>query len=426
MRAAVSISVPGRSPYRSDASRRPRRAMSRSTSPTRASAARTCTSSTATWTHRVTPPAVIGHEMSGRVAAVGEGVDGWAAGDPVTVMPLDCCGLCPACRPGTPTSAIACASSASTRPARCRAAGPCPPTCSSALPARPPARARGPGRADRGRRARRRAGGPAAGRAGPRRRRRADRRADRPRRPPSGRGCPPRRAEPAPACGRRGGWELEAARPRARRLAALVDGLDGRRGRRRGLRGLGAAAGIDRGGRRRWRVRGRLVVVAHPPAADTGRPAPLLLARAHAVGARAVRARRLRGRGDASRRRRRSRPTRLISQIEPLATRRAAFAALESGGERDEGADRLPGPVTASCHPAPVRPRRAARRRHRRAAGHRPGHGRGAGRGRRRHRRRQRAARADGQRGRATGSSRSAAGSPAPGATSPTGRPCAG
>jgi 2-desacetyl-2-hydroxyethyl bacteriochlorophyllide A dehydrogenase len=50
--------------------------------------------------HRVTAPAVIGHEMAGRVAAVGEGVDGWAAGDPVTVMPLDSCGLCPACRSG--------------------------------------------------------------------------------------------------------------------------------------------------------------------------------------------------------------------------------------------------------------------------------------------------------------------------------------
>ncbi|WKN48746.1 zinc-binding dehydrogenase [Nocardioides sp. Arc9.136] len=49
---------------------------------------------------RVSMPAVIGHEMSGRVAAVGEGVTGWATGDPVTVMPLDWDGTCPACRAG--------------------------------------------------------------------------------------------------------------------------------------------------------------------------------------------------------------------------------------------------------------------------------------------------------------------------------------
>lgn len=49
---------------------------------------------------RVTLPAVIGHEMSGRVAAVGEGVTGWAPGDPVTVMPLAWCGACPACAAG--------------------------------------------------------------------------------------------------------------------------------------------------------------------------------------------------------------------------------------------------------------------------------------------------------------------------------------
>lgn len=49
---------------------------------------------------RVTLPAVIGHEMSGRIAAVGEGVSGWAPGDPVTVMPLAWCGACPACAAG--------------------------------------------------------------------------------------------------------------------------------------------------------------------------------------------------------------------------------------------------------------------------------------------------------------------------------------
>ena len=49
---------------------------------------------------RVTLPAVLGHEMSGTISALGSGVEGWAIGDPVTVMPLDWCGECPACRAG--------------------------------------------------------------------------------------------------------------------------------------------------------------------------------------------------------------------------------------------------------------------------------------------------------------------------------------
>jgi len=49
---------------------------------------------------RVTLPAVIGHEMAGRIAEIGAGVSGWAAGDPVTVVPLEWCGACPACRAG--------------------------------------------------------------------------------------------------------------------------------------------------------------------------------------------------------------------------------------------------------------------------------------------------------------------------------------
>ena len=50
--------------------------------------------------HRVKVPQVIGHEMSGTVVAVGEGVAGWAPGDRVTVRPVDYCGACPACRVG--------------------------------------------------------------------------------------------------------------------------------------------------------------------------------------------------------------------------------------------------------------------------------------------------------------------------------------
>jgi (R,R)-butanediol dehydrogenase / meso-butanediol dehydrogenase / diacetyl reductase len=50
--------------------------------------------------HRVKLPQVIGHEMSGVITAVGEGVEAWSAGDRVTVRPLDPCGACPACLAG--------------------------------------------------------------------------------------------------------------------------------------------------------------------------------------------------------------------------------------------------------------------------------------------------------------------------------------
>ncbi|MFD2611454.1 zinc-dependent alcohol dehydrogenase [Paenibacillus gansuensis] len=49
---------------------------------------------------RVTFPQIMGHEMSGVVHAVGEGVTGFTVGDPVTVMPLHPCGECPACNAG--------------------------------------------------------------------------------------------------------------------------------------------------------------------------------------------------------------------------------------------------------------------------------------------------------------------------------------
>ena len=49
---------------------------------------------------RVERPLAFGHEMSGTIAALGEGVTGWAVGEAVTVMPLKWDGTCPACLAG--------------------------------------------------------------------------------------------------------------------------------------------------------------------------------------------------------------------------------------------------------------------------------------------------------------------------------------
>ena len=50
--------------------------------------------------HRIRLPEVIGHEGSGTVAELGPGVEGLAVGQPIVVMPLISCGVCPACRAG--------------------------------------------------------------------------------------------------------------------------------------------------------------------------------------------------------------------------------------------------------------------------------------------------------------------------------------
>ncbi len=49
---------------------------------------------------RLSLPQAIGHEISGTVARLGEGVSGLQVGDKVTVRPLDPCGKCPACKAG--------------------------------------------------------------------------------------------------------------------------------------------------------------------------------------------------------------------------------------------------------------------------------------------------------------------------------------
>lgn len=46
------------------------------------------------------PPLVLGHEISGTVAALGDGVDGWAEGDRVLLPAVASCGSCAYCREG--------------------------------------------------------------------------------------------------------------------------------------------------------------------------------------------------------------------------------------------------------------------------------------------------------------------------------------
>lgn len=48
------------------------------------------------------PPQILGHEFSGTVVEVGEGVENVEVGDRVAVWPIYSCGECPACRRGTP------------------------------------------------------------------------------------------------------------------------------------------------------------------------------------------------------------------------------------------------------------------------------------------------------------------------------------
>lgn len=49
---------------------------------------------------RVSIPQVVGHEISGEIAEIGQHVTGWQVGDRVVVRPLDPCGTCPACQAG--------------------------------------------------------------------------------------------------------------------------------------------------------------------------------------------------------------------------------------------------------------------------------------------------------------------------------------
>ena len=53
--------------------------------------------------HRLTgrtAPLILGHEFTGRISALGEGVESWQVGDRVTANGTLCCGKCEACRSG--------------------------------------------------------------------------------------------------------------------------------------------------------------------------------------------------------------------------------------------------------------------------------------------------------------------------------------
>ncbi|MCO5973970.1 zinc-dependent dehydrogenase [Actinoallomurus soli] len=50
--------------------------------------------------HHIRPPRVMGHEIAGEVAELGEGVTGWAPGDRVQVIAAIPCGQCEECRRG--------------------------------------------------------------------------------------------------------------------------------------------------------------------------------------------------------------------------------------------------------------------------------------------------------------------------------------
>ena len=79
-------------------------------------------------------PRVIGHEMSGRIAARRRRRHRLVDRRPGHRHAARSCGTCPPAWPATPTSATTSTSSASTPPARCRAAGPCRPRRWCALP----------------------------------------------------------------------------------------------------------------------------------------------------------------------------------------------------------------------------------------------------------------------------------------------------
>ena len=67
-----------------------------------------------------TAPLTLGHEFSGVIAQLGEGVEGWSVGDRVTANGSLTCGSCEACRSGRFNVSSKLASSESARTAHSR------------------------------------------------------------------------------------------------------------------------------------------------------------------------------------------------------------------------------------------------------------------------------------------------------------------
>ena len=86
---------------------------------------------------RVRTPLVFGHEMSGTIESVGEGVLGWSPGEKVTVMPLLWDGTVPACLAGNQHICQNLNFIGIDSPAPCSSCGTFPPRPSSACPPRP-------------------------------------------------------------------------------------------------------------------------------------------------------------------------------------------------------------------------------------------------------------------------------------------------
>jgi (R,R)-butanediol dehydrogenase / meso-butanediol dehydrogenase / diacetyl reductase len=53
------------------------------------------------WLTGVQAPVLIGHEISGRIIGVGDGVEGFTAGDRIAACPIIGCGACRWCRSGS-------------------------------------------------------------------------------------------------------------------------------------------------------------------------------------------------------------------------------------------------------------------------------------------------------------------------------------
>ena len=306
-----------------------------STSPSSGSAAPTCTSCTARWMRACRCPAVIGHEMSGRIAAVGAEVTDWRAGRPRdghAARLLRAMRRLP--RRSSATSARrlvfvgidAAGRDAAVLDGRRRAAGPPSRRRSRSTPPRSPSRSPSPcttSAASGLQRRRARAG----------RRRRPDRRAHR-RWSPRARGAEVLVSEPD-AYRRSVARAASASRPPTRRATtarARRRGVDGRRRRPGRVRGLGRAAGLAdataRARRPRPARRRR-----DPSRAGPGRSAPRLLARADADRRARLRA------PTTSRPRSRCRraatcpPTRSISADRAARADAGGVRALEAGGD---------------------------------------------------------------------------------------------